>query len=58
MWLRWAVARASWVRNRIREVTGIYNQWPIMLRGDQHYLPIDRLPEHPFCLANDNDSHT
>jgi hypothetical protein len=54
MWIRWADARASAVRAKIRSVTGVYNQWPIILRRQTHFLPIDRLPERPACLANDN----
>lgn len=46
--------RASQVRAKIRSVTGIYNQWPIIVSGDQYSLPIDKLPERHVCLANDN----
>ena len=54
LWLRWATSRAAFVREKIRCACGVYNQWPIMLSRDSHHLPIDRLPERPWCTANDN----
>jgi hypothetical protein len=52
--MRWATGRAAAIRAKVRSVTGIYNQWPIIISGNQHRLPIDRLPTQPYCIANDN----
>ena len=50
--IRTILQAADMLREMIREVTGIYNQWPSLIFGESLRIPIDRMTE--AVASNDN----